>query len=368
MDLLTPDNFTDLSIHGIKELILNHNYGITSYVDIKNDKYHVILLLSKRSDNIYVNLLSSYKTDLVLNNNNKSKVLQWLPYQERLKNIVKILTNQTFEKILKNNLADYFVEYLRLKEDELTLELVKRANDLAKVFSDESLYAMCYYNHRLSKQKEKDESIYNNKLICQMCGGKCCLDSSCDYLVSDVKEFSVPYIRSLLDQGLASIKGVFYKDEEEKINVLLILKAPNIKSGKIDLVSIDSKCSHLSDNGCTLSYENRPGFARHLIPSNLFNCYNDLDIALENKKWASYQNILEEVIYLETGKTKEEEFSREVEIFFCDVLKENFEGITSHSIKEAKILFEYLRNFYQEEYLKALEIFTPKHILERKLN
>ena len=30
------------------------------------------------------------------------------------------------------------------------------------------------------------------------------------------------------------------------------------------------------------------------------------------------------------------------------------------------MLFEYLCNFYQDEYLKSLEMVTPKHILERK--
>ncbi len=366
MEIILPDNFKDLSMLGMQELILNHNYGITSYVFIENDNYNIILLLFKRIDNNYIDLLSSYKTDLVLNNIDKNEVLKWLPYQERLKNIIRIITNKSYEEIIRNNIVNYFKEYLRLKEDRLTLKLIGRANELAKVFRDESLYAMFYYNHELKEQKNKDKNTYENKLICQICGGKCCLDSSCDYIVSDIKEFSVPYIRNLLDRGLALIKAIFYKDKDDKLNVLLVLRTPSIRSGKIDLVSIDSKCAHLGDNGCTLPYENRPGFARHLIPSNLFNCYNDLDIDLENRKWVKYQDILEEVIYEETGKTKEEELSREIEIFFCDVLKENFEGITTHSIKEAKMLFEYLCNFYQDEYLKSLEMVTPKHILERK--
>lgn len=56
--------------------------------------------------------------------------------------------------------------------------------------------------------------------ICKECGGYCCKKSGCDYWVDDLKD--------------KSYKGI------------------------LDLLSMKTTCSNLTETGCSFSYEERP--------------------------------------------------------------------------------------------------------------
>ncbi len=200
-------------------------------------------------------------------------------------------------------------------------------------------------------------NIYENKNICAKCGGKCCLEGGCDYLVSDIEEFNIQNFCDLLESGKASIKAILNENEIESkknIEVILILKSRNINRGAIDLISIETPCSLLTATGCFYPFLKRPGFARHLIPDPNYECYSDLNYKSEYLKWRQYQSVLENIIKEKTGLSKYEEFRKELEEFFYNILHRNFEDASVKSIKEAHFLLNYLKRYYENEYERAL--------------
>lgn len=141
--------------------------------------------------------------------------------------------------------------------------------------------------------------------ICKKCQGQCCKTSGCGLLPCDVEDMSVEGIKKMLDTGKYSIS---YIVQLEPVIPIASLTSREEGRGRIANSLIRSKCSLLKEDGCTLSEEERPTQALLLIPGENMNC-TELITPRENiDEWLVHQQILEQVILDETGKTLDEIF------------------------------------------------------------
>ena len=110
---------------------------------------------------------------------------------------------------------------------------------------------------------------YENKEICAECGGFCCKKCGCDYSVDDFDDLSVDAIQKLLEEGHVSIVSFQnFKEINGKMTCspYLYLRERNINRPAVDLLSMKTRCSSLTDTGCMYSLENRPSGGVNLIP------------------------------------------------------------------------------------------------------
>lgn len=163
--------------------------------------------------------------------------------------------------------------------------------ELNKIFSK-------YFNPVIFEQ-----SKINNEL-CKKCDGSCCKTMGCHISPFNLKEISVEFIISLINEsGCVSIDwwdGNPITNEHDNQRVYF-LRIKNINSNIID-PSFGGTCSILTDNGCPLSYEYRPKGARELIPDEN-ECrveYSKQQCAID---WYNYQDIMTQVYdyYFEKG-------------------------------------------------------------------
>ena len=148
-----------------------------------------------------------------------------------------------------------------------------------------------------------------NKKLCSICKGHCCKSSGCELSPEDFKD-GVTYeaIKERIDKGLISIDwwegNVFQElDEydarsEENISKSLFLRMRNKNAPVVD-PSFGGECVALTENGCKLSYDERPKGGRALIPDLelqkegfRIKCHSDwgkIDSAIE---WFEYRDIL----------------------------------------------------------------------------
>lgn len=134
-----------------------------------------------------------------------------------------------------------------------------------------------------------------NKELCNLCEGACCKSMGCHYSPQDFKEISFESLKVEIDKGYISIdwwEGNPFDDLDYSIDQAYFLRVRNINSEVVD-PSWGGVCSLLTDNGCTLSYEERPKGGRELIPvAGNINCianYSKQDCA---KEWYKHDDIL----------------------------------------------------------------------------
>ena len=118
---------------------------------------------------------------------------------------------------------------------------------------------------------------YENKDYCRNCGGYCCKKSGCDYWVDDFNDKSLKGLLEVLSSGNISIVSLlkFQKLKNEKIVAVpfLCLRARNTDRDIVDLLSIKTTCSMLTENGCSYFLEDRPSGGVNLIPGkSRFEC------------------------------------------------------------------------------------------------
>ena len=133
-----------------------------------------------------------------------------------------------------------------------------------------------------------------NLKVCAECKGQCCKNMGCYYSPLDFKEISFNSLRQEIDKGHISIdwwEGNPFEENEFVIERAYFLRIRNIDSPIVD-PSWGGVCSLLTENGCSLSYKNRPKGGRELIPSAIANCetnYSKQDCA---KEWYKYDTLL----------------------------------------------------------------------------
>lgn len=170
-----------------------------------------------------------------------------------------------------------------------------------------------------------------NKDICHKCGGRCCKKSGCDYFVSDFDIINKESITRVLETGNVSITSALFfsylKDGRKVITPFLYLRARNIDRDVVDLCSLKKQCKMLKSDGCSYSFEERPGGGVNLIPLPEFKCKPNINPVEEMKKWEPYQNLLSKLVKRFSGYSVEQKLRIDIENTFVDIINENFDGV-----------------------------------------
>jgi len=143
-------------------------------------------------------------------------------------------------------------------------------------------------------QENNLEVNNENFNLCSKCQGKCCKNMGCHYSPRDFKQIDVKTLKKLIDEGNTSIDwwegDIFDKDDKGRDRTYY-LRMRN-KNSKIIDPSWGGECILLTEEGCSLSFYNRPMGGRGLIP-NEKDCIDEYSKEDCCKEWYPYQNILE---------------------------------------------------------------------------
>lgn len=132
-----------------------------------------------------------------------------------------------------------------------------------------------------------------NRELCAKCKGACCKTMGCHYSPSDFKDLSYEGLKKEIEKGYISIdywEGNPFKDNRD-IPRAYFLRIKN-KGCEIVDASFGGVCSLLTENGCKLTFNNRPKGGRDLIPAENGRCrslYSKQDCAIE---WYKYNHVL----------------------------------------------------------------------------
>lgn len=211
-----------------------------------------------------------------------------------------------------------------------------------------------------------------NLNICRMCGGMCCKKSGCDYSALDFKNCTYDYLFKELKKGDKSIVCYMKFKVDSNGNYgyepFLYLRARNNKRDIIDLVSIKTGCSLLLSNGCSFSYKERPSGGKNLKPVKpeegaCVPLVNPLEIV---NSWKNHQKMLKRLVLGFTGMNLDKRIRFDVENFFCEVLNEEFEGVSSLELADIKGFSVLLAKTFPEELENARKRCENSKILIRK--
>lgn len=218
----------------------------------------------------------------------------------------------------------------------------------------------------------KKESKNENLSICRECGGMCCKKSGCDYSALDFKNCTYDNLYKELIKGDKSIVCYMKFKKDNNGNYLyepfLYLCARNKKRDIVDLVSIKTGCALLLSNGCSFSYKDRPSGGKNLKPvrKEVGPCVplvNPFDIV---GSWKNHQKTLKRLVLAFSGMNLEKRISYEVEKFFCEVLNEDFEGVSKLELKDIKGFSILLAKTFPEELENARKRCEKSKSLIRK--
>ena len=118
--------------------------------------------------------------------------------------------------------------------------------------------------------------INENTEVCKNCGGRCCKKSGCDYWPSDLPDKTYKGILKFLENGKVSIVAMmnFKRINGKLCNFpFLYLRERNTGRDVVDLLSMKTPCSNLTEHGCSYTYEERPSGGKNLTPSKDGLCY-----------------------------------------------------------------------------------------------
>ena len=121
---------------------------------------------------------------------------------------------------------------------------------------------------------------HENKNICEKCRGFWCKKSGCDYFIEDIESFKIEALETLLNQGHVSIVAFleFKYLTNGKLTTIptLYLREKNIERDTIDLLSMKTSCSSLTETGCPYDINNRHSGWSTLIPKENMQCESSL--------------------------------------------------------------------------------------------
>ena len=193
--------------------------------------------------------------------------------------------------------------------------------------------------------------------ICRECGGKCCIKCGCDYSALDFDDLSYNKLCEILSEGKISIVSMvnFRKIPNGKTiaDLFLYLRARNTDRDVVDLISMKTKCSLLTENGCSYSYDERPTGGKNLVPVSGGRCYPNEDPYELMESWRPYQNSLRKVVKRYTGKSVESRAKEDVENLFYRVLCKDFAGVAPLEMADLCGFVPMLMEVYPDEVNKA---------------
>jgi len=140
------------------------------------------------------------------------------------------------------------------------------------------------------------QSNNENSKLCFECGGKCCKNLGCHFSPKDFEDIDFETLKDLIEKDYISIDwwdgDIFDKDRDRT----LYLRIRNKNAPIVD-PSWGGVCMLLTEQGCSLPFNERPMGGRGLIPS-IGECivgYSKEDCC---KDWYIYQELLEKLVKL----------------------------------------------------------------------
>lgn len=135
------------------------------------------------------------------------------------------------------------------------------------------------------------EKVINNENIeiCKKCGGVCCKNYAGAYHPNDFGDnITYELLESAMETNNIAIDWYEMKDNEKGF----YLRPRHTDGGKVD-PSWGAQCVNLTDNGCKLSFDERPYGCRTLIPNINFACEEGAFIKrMAYESWNPYHDIL----------------------------------------------------------------------------
>lgn len=199
--------------------------------------------------------------------------------------------------------------------------------------------------------------MLENKDICKKCGGRCCKKSGCDYSPSDFTDLSFNALLEKLNEGKISIVAALRIEKlpngSKYVNPFLYLRARNLNRDIIDLFSMKTTCSQLTEIGCKYNFDERPSYGKNLVPKDNGVCYPLKNPNLILEEWDSYQKVLSRIVKRMTGLTVEQKLRQDIENTVYNILIENFENVDPREIIDIRSCILELVQLYPEEYKRA---------------
>lgn len=194
--------------------------------------------------------------------------------------------------------------------------------------------------------------INENTEVCKNCGGRCCKKSGCDYWPSDLPDKTYKGILKFLENGKVSIVAMmnFKRINEKLCNFpFLYLRERNTGRDVVDLLSMKTPCSNLTEHGCSYTYEERPSGGKNLTPSKDGLCYPKEDNLQKVLEWSPYQKQLEEIVKRYTGLSIDNKIKEDVVTLLTDIKEENFKNVSELEIIDVERMLPMLIECYKEQ-------------------
>lgn len=137
--------------------------------------------------------------------------------------------------------------------------------------------------------KDKTCEVYLPEPWCKECGGRCCKNMGCHYSPDDFKDKSFEALKSEIEKGKISIDW-WAADEPE-----YYLRARHVDAPIVD-GSWGGICINLTENGCSLSFEDRPLGGKALKPVRSFGCPNFYTKEMCKNDWKPYAETLKKLV------------------------------------------------------------------------
>ena len=194
--------------------------------------------------------------------------------------------------------------------------------------------------------------INENKEVCKNCGGRCCKKSGCDYWPSDLQDKTYKGILKFLENGKVSIVAMmnFKRINGKLCNFpFLYLRERNTGRDVVDLLSMKTPCSNLTEHGCSYTYEERPSGGKNLTPSKDGLCYPKEDNLQKVLEWSPYQKQLRKIVKRYTGLSIDNKIKEDVVTLLTDIKEENFKNVSELEIIDVKSMLPMLIQCYKEQ-------------------
>lgn len=194
--------------------------------------------------------------------------------------------------------------------------------------------------------------INENTEVCKNCGGRCCKKSGCDYWPSDLPDRTYKGILKFLENGKVSIVAMmnFKRINGKLCNFpFLYLRGRNTGRDVVDLLSMKTPCSNLTEHGCSYTYEERPSGGKNLTPSKDGLCYPKEDNLQKVLEWSPYQKQLEKIVKRYTGLSIDNKIKEDVVTLLTDIKEENFKNVSELEIIDVKRMLPMLIECYKEQ-------------------
>lgn len=194
--------------------------------------------------------------------------------------------------------------------------------------------------------------INENTEVCKNCGGRCCKKSGCDYWPSDLPDKTYKGILKFLENGKVSIVAMmnFKRINGKLCNFpFLYLRERNTGRDIVDLLSMKTPCSNLTEHGCSYTYEERPSGGKNLTPSKDGLCYPKEDNLQKVLEWSPYQKQLEKIVKRYTGLSIDKKIKEDVVTLLTDIKEENFKNVSELEIIDVKRMLPMLIECYKEQ-------------------